>query len=202
MHFRLLLVSTSCLALACAAQLALAAVPDAAKDCSGCHGDNGVSTRDEIPTIAGASAFYIEGQMQSYQKEQRPCPKVDKTDKSGKSDMCEVAKKLDAAQIKEVAAYFEGQKFVAAKQPVDAALVAKGKSLHDIRCEKCHSEGGSVADDDAGILAGQWKGYVLEAFKEFESGKRTQPEKMKPKTKGLSDADYKALAEYYASETK
>ena len=200
MHIRQLLVWTSCCVFACAAQLALGAAPEAAKGCADCHGENGVSTRGEIPTIAGMSAFYIEGQMQSYQNQKRPCPQVDKTDKSGKSDMCEVAKKLNAAQVKEVAAYFAGEKFVAAKQPVDAALAAKGKSLHEVRCESCHSEGGSVADDDAGILAGQHKEYLLEAFKEFQEGKRTQPEKMKPKTEGLTEADYKELAEFYASK--
>ena len=203
MYFTRLLVSMSCLLFACATSTALgAAAPESAKGCGDCHGEHGVSTRNEIPTIAGASAFYIEGQMTAYQKEARPCPKVDKTDKSGKSDMCEVAKKLSAAQVKEVAAYFAGEKFVAAKQPADAELAAKGKSIHEIRCESCHSEGGSVADDDAGILAGQWKGYLEEAMKEFRDGKRTQPEKMKPKTEGLSDADYKALFEYYASGKK
>lgn len=197
---RRLLVSTLCLAFAGLIHPAFGAAPDSAKECAACHGDNGVSTRNDVPTIAGASAFYIEGQMQAYQKEARPCPKVDKTDKSGKDDMCTVAKKLNAAQVKEVSSYFAGQKFVAAKQSSDAALAAKGKSIHDIRCESCHSEGGSVADDDAGILAGQWKGYIEEAFKEFRSGKRVQPEKMKPKTDGLTDEDFKALTEYYASE--
>jgi len=201
MQIRKLLVSMPCFVLAGAVHLALAAdVPESAKGCSDCHGDKGVSSRGEIPTIAGMSDFYIDGQMQAYQKEQRPCPKVDKSDKSGKSDMCEVAKKLSAAQIKEVAAFFAGEKFVAAKQSSDAGLAAKGKAIHEIRCESCHSEGGSVADDDAGILAGQWKEYVLEAFKEFHDGKRAEPEKMKPKTKDLSDADFKALAEFYAGK--
>lgn len=201
MQLRNLFTSMSCLAFACAAQLASAAgVPEAAKGCADCHGEKGVSSRGEIPTIAGMSAFYLEGQMQAYQQQKRPCPKVDKTDKSGKSDMCEVSKKLDAAQVKEVAAYFAGEKFAGAKQPVDAALAAKGKAIHDLRCESCHSEGGTVADDDAGILAGQWKEYLLQGLKEFHEGKRVQPEKMKPKLDPLSEPDFKALAEFYASK--
>jgi sulfide dehydrogenase cytochrome subunit len=194
-----LLVSCCALLLGLAAPALAADAPDSAKGCADCHGDKGASTRSEIPIIGGMSAFYLEGQMQAYQNQKRPCPQVDKSDKSGKSDMCEVAKKLSAAQLKEVAAYFAGEKFVAAKQATDAALVAKGKALHEQRCESCHSEGGSVADDDAGILAGQWVPYLTESFKEFGEGKRGQPEKMKPKTEGLTEADFKALAEFYGS---
>jgi sulfide dehydrogenase cytochrome subunit len=31
---------------------------------------------------------------------------------------------------------------------------AKGKAIHACACDKCHTEGGSVVEDDAGILAG------------------------------------------------
>jgi cytochrome subunit of sulfide dehydrogenase len=201
MHIRSFFVSTFCLAFAIATNLALGVVPESATECADCHGDNGVSKRSEIPTIAGMSEFYLEGQMQAYQKQARPCPQVDKSDKSGKTDMCEVAKKLSAAQVKEVVTYFAGEKFVAAEQPVDAKLAAEGKSIHDMRCESCHSDAGSLADDDAGILAGQWKPYLIEALKEFSEGKRAEPEKMKSKTEGLTEADFKSLAEYYASES-
>ena len=181
--------------LICFATVTFAAEPPSASGCNDCHGANGVSTKSEVPTIAGMSAFYLEGQMQAYQKDQRPCPK------SGKTDMCEVAKKLSAAQIKEIATYYAGQKFVAAKQTTDAALAAKGKSLHDSNCEICHSDGGSQAADDAGILAGQWKPYLSTTLQEYHDGKRVEPEKMKAKTTALSADDVKALVEYYASES-
>lgn len=180
--------------LICIASATFAAEPPSASGCNDCHGANGVSTKSEIPTIAGMSAFYLDGEMQAYQKNQRPCAK------SGKTDMCEVAKKMAAEQTKEVDSYYAGQKFVAAKQTIDATLAAKGKSLHAANCEICHTNGGSVADDDAGILAGQWKPYLLATMNEYRGGKRVEPEKMKPKTAALSEDDVKALVEFYASE--
>lgn len=164
------------------------------QSCFECHGNNGVSQKSDVPTIAGMSDFYLEGQMQAYQKGQRPCPTMkDKT-------MCDIAKKLNAAQVTEISKYFAAQKFVAAKQPVDAALAAKGKSIHDKHCEICHSDGGSQAADDAGILAGQWKPVFVTTMNDYRQGQRIEPTGMKVQTSKLTTEDIKALAEFYASE--
>lgn len=181
-----------------------AAAPPTAQECEACHGPNGVSKHSDIPTIAGMSAFYLDGQIQAYRKAQRPCPKTKYPDDPSKSptDMCTTAKKLSSADAKAVVAFFAAQKFVAAKQPFDAALAAKGKSIHDGNCELCHSDGGSEAADDAGILAGQWAPYLVDQLTDYHNGKRIVPEKMKPKIDALSPADIKALAAFYASEQK
>lgn len=183
----------------CAAVLALAAcsgvaaAPVSVSGCVECHGDNGVSAKSAIPTIAGMSEFYLEGQMDAYKKGQRPCAP------SGDTDMCQVAKKMSDAEVKESSTFYAGQKFSPAAQPVDATLAAKGKSIHQAQCESCHSDGGSQAADDAGLLAGQWKPYLVAMLKEYHDGKRVQPEKMKPHMVKLTDDDIKALAEFYAS---
>lgn len=177
-----------------------AAVPDAAAGCAACHGEGGVSQRSDTPTIAGFSAFYLEGQMLSYQEGDRPCAKV-KGDDGQTADMCEIAKAMTADQIAEVSAYFASQEFVAADQTADATLAARGEAVHERRCEICHTDGGSFAGDDAGLLAGQWKPYLLATLEEYRSGKRVQPEKMKPHIAALSDDDIKALVEFYASQT-
>jgi cytochrome subunit of sulfide dehydrogenase len=176
-----------------------ASAPATVSDCAECHGDHGVSTHKDVPTIAGMSDFYLEGQMQAYQKAQRPCPKsaVSKTP----TDMCEVSKKLDQAQIKEIGAYYAAQAWVAApQQGLDAAKLATGKSIHAGACEICHTKGGSVADDDAGILAGQWLPYLQLTLQDYKSGKRVMPDKMKPKLAKLSADDLEAVAQFYASE--
>ncbi len=161
--------------------------------CASCHGDNGVSKSDQVPTLAGLSAPYLEAQMTNYQKAQRPCAKMNGT------DMCEIAKKLSADQVKSTAAIFAAEKFVAAKQTPDAALVAKGKALHQSRCALCHSAGGGDPADDSGILAGQWQGYLEATLQSFAAGKRVQPDGMKKRTSQLSPDDIHALAAYYAS---
>jgi sulfide dehydrogenase cytochrome subunit len=145
------------------------------------------------------SAPYLEAQMNAYEKSQRPCPKLTDPKKSD-TDMCEVAKKLTAVQIKSLSAYYAELKFVGASQAIDAALAAKGKALHDLKCEPCHSDGGSQASDDAGILAGQWKAYLQTTMQDYVSGKRAAPKDMKRHMSTLTPENVKALAEYYASE--
>lgn len=115
--------------------------------------------------------------------------------------MCEVSKNLDQAQIKEIGAYYAAQAWVAAPQRgLDAAELATGRSIHAGACEICHTKGGSVADDDAGILAGQWLPYLQLTLQDYKSGKRVMPDKMKPKLAKLSADDLEAVAQFYASE--
>ena len=102
----------------------------------------------------------------------------------------------------ELAAYFADQPFESTDQKVDADLANMGAQIHEQSCEKCHSDGDSLVLDDAGILAGQWKGYLISTLQDYKNGDRWQPEKMQPATNALSEKDIKALAEYYAREGK
>jgi len=183
---------------------ASAAAPAVAQECEACHGTNGASTDKNIPIIAGMSAFYLDGEIQAYQKGLRPCPKVKfpKDPSKPATDMCAIAKKLSPADSTAVDKYFAAQPFVPAKQTWDSKAAAIGKQIHSDECELCHTDGGSVADDDAGILAGQWIPYLEETFKEYQSGKRAMPDKMKPKITGLTPDKVNALIQYYASEGK
>lgn len=179
---------------------AMAADPTAS--CAGCHGTDGVSATATVPTIAGMSATYLTATLNDYKKKERPCTEmaVVAGDKKGtKTDMCKVVADLSAADIDAAAKSFAAKKFVRFKQDADAALAAKGKAIHDAQCEKCHTEGGSVADDDAGILAGQPAAYNKDQLTAYKSGKRAAPSKMKPKSDALAPADIDALAAYYAS---
>jgi len=172
------------------------------ENCANCHGKDGASTESDVPIIGGYSAPFISDSLTAYQKKERPCPeaKYRGGDKKGqKTDMCQVAKELSEADIKQAAQHFAGKKFVRAQQKFDPALAKKGKEIHERSCEKCHSEGGSVASDDAGITAGQWMPYLREQFKEFKTGKRPMAKKMKPKMDKLEPADIEALINYYGS---
>ncbi len=206
------LILSVCLPLA--GQALAAEAPETADPCLECHGDKGVnqdSGKDEIPTIAGASAFYLENQFLIFQKEARPCAeelfKEAKEEIFKGSDMdlpaenhCKLANDLSEEEQKKLAEYFAAQKFVPADQATDPGLAKTGGKVHKRRCDKCHAEGGSLALDDAGILAGQWKPYLVEQLRYFKEGKRFQPEKKKVKTKDLEEDDIQALAEYYASQ--
>jgi sulfide dehydrogenase cytochrome subunit len=154
-----------------------------------------------MPTIAGASSFFIEEQMAAYRDEARPSEKSKfrsgDTSRAPK-DMCEIAKGLSEEQVQAIAGHYAEQKFVPAKQQVDLAKAAQGGIVHGDLCEKCHTEAGSVAEDDAGILAGQWMPYMQQSFKEYRTDKRPDIKKMTTAFGKISDADVEALIHYYA----
>ena len=102
------------------------------------------------------------------------------------TDMCAVAKDLSEEQILELAEFYGSKSFVAATQDFDAALAAQGAGIHKKECEKCHADGGSYADDDAGMLAGQWMPYLEQVFADYAAGERGMIEdKMKDKIDAL-----------------
>ena len=114
--------------------------------------------------------------------------------------MCQVVDDLDDAALEDLALYYFELPFVAAQKECDAGFAAAGKAKHDELCDKCHSDGGANPDDEAGILAGQWMGYLKNTFADYASGEREQDKKMKEKMDALSDADTTALIHYYASQ--
>ena len=172
------------------------------QDCNGCHGDDGVSQWTDIPTIAGVSEFVHSDALYIFRDEARPCTETEYKQgaKSGSATtMCAAVADLSDDMIDELAAYYAALPFVPAKQDFDAGLAAAGKAIHDAECDRCHSEGGANPEDDAGILAGQWIGYMEDTFAEYRAGERDQPKKMEEKLNALSDDDVKALIHYYAS---
>jgi sulfide dehydrogenase cytochrome subunit len=182
---------------------AMADLDAVVENCNGCHGNDGVSQWSDVPTIAGVSEFVHSDALYIFRDEARPCTesKYRQGDTSRPATtMCAVTADLSDEMIDEVAAYYAGLPFVAAKQDFDADLAAAGKAVHEAECDRCHSEGGSNAGDDAGILAGQQMGYLKDTFAEYRSGEREQPKKMEEKLSALSDDDIKALVNFYASQ--
>lgn len=170
--------------------------------CNDCHGQKGVSTHSDVPTIAGFSETSISDMLLAFVDETRPAvmSKYRGGDLSRpETSMVAIAKKLSEEDIAALAAYYSGQAFKPAKQKFDAALAAKGAQLHENRCAKCHEDGGSSADDDAGILAGQWSEYLQNSFDHFKHGRREDEAEMVKKIKKLSDVQIKSLIHYYAS---
>jgi len=192
------------LALGLFVSVSVAADVDAiAQNCNGCHGDNGVSQWSDVPTIAGVPEFVQSDALYLFRDGDRPCSesKYRQGDTSRPATtMCKVAADLDDDTIDAIAAHYAELPFVAAKQEFDADLAAKGMAIHEEHCTRCHSEGGSNPEDEAGILAGQQMGYLKHTFEEFKSGAREQPEKMQENFGKLSDDDRTALLNYYASQ--
>lgn len=175
---------------------ALADTPSAsmlANTCAGCHGTNGSSVGPASPTIAGISRDYFIETMEAYQKAERPS-----------TIMTRIAKGYTEKEIKLMADFFSKQEFVRMTQSYDAKKARKGKKLHKKYCEKCHEDAGRSAEDDAGILAGQWEPYLRYSMEDFTSGNRTMEKKMKKKMDKLKeehgDKGIDALINFYASQ--
>ncbi len=165
-----------------------------ADTCTGCHGFDGVSKGPATPSIAGFSAEYLAEVLKAY-----------KSGDASSTIMGRITKGYSDEELEQVAEVYAKKKFVNAKgQTFDEALVKKGKKLHDKYCEKCHADGGTSADDDSGLLAGQWTPYLQATLADFHAGSREMPKKMKKKVKKLTqkegDAGMKALLSYYASQ--
>ncbi len=170
----------------------------AKEKCGACHGDDGNSTDPKVPSIAGFSAVTITDMLTAYKEGEREGDKY-KPEGGEETDMNAVAKDLSDADAQAIAEFFAGQTFKKQANKTDPKLVAKGAKIHKNKCEKCHSEGGSAADDDAAILAGQWKEYLEEQFEELAEGERPMPKKMKKRFKKLDEKKRAALIDFYAA---
>lgn len=171
--------------------------------CASCHGKNGASTEHDVPIIGGYSEEFLVNNLNAYKSKDRACPETEYrsgSKKGSKTTMCKIASELNDSEVRQVAQFFSKQKFVRAKQKFDPGLARKGKEIHDMYCEKCHSDGGTASNDDSGLPAGQWTPYLRQAFDEFNSGKRPIAKKMKLKLDELNKDDIEALINFYASE--
>jgi sulfide dehydrogenase cytochrome subunit len=178
-------------------------VSELAQECDQCHGTGGISKEDDVPTIAGMSAFVIEDYLLTYQDRARPCHetryRAGDLDRPATS-MCEIAEGLSEEQVPEIAQYYSDKEFVPAKQEFDPAKAAAGAAVHRRDCEKCHTDNASNSEDDAGIMAGQWMPYLRQVFADFSSGDRPIAEdKMREKFDALSDEDKDNLIHFYGS---
>ncbi|MBF6058213.1 MULTISPECIES: c-type cytochrome [Thiomicrorhabdus] len=164
-----------------------------ANTCAGCHGPNGVSHGPATPSIAGISKDYFIESMHAYASGDRPS-----------TIMMRIAKGYSDADIEAMANYFSKQKHHSAKQETNDKMASKGAKIHKKYCEKCHSEGGSLAEDDAGILAGQWKPYLQYNLHDFTSGNREAPKKMAKQLKSMHEKygqdGIDELIEFYSSK--
>ena len=162
--------------------------------CAGCHGTDGASVGPASPTIGGMNGEYFVELMKGF-----------KNDEVYGTIMNRIAKAYSDEEIALMGAFFAGQKFVPAKQEFDESMVKDGQKHHDKYCEKCHSEGGVVLEEEEYyILAGQWTPYLQNALSDFREERREMPKKMKKKLDKLiekeGDKGLDALWAFYASQ--
>jgi len=166
----------------------IAAGKQKAEICAGCHGDNGISQTENIPSLAGQLDQFIQWQLVYFRAGSRK-----------NEQMQPIVEQLNNEDIRNLGAYFAS--LTPPKGPKDdnPDLSAKGKqAAAGRRCASCHTD--TYAGTKAvARLAGQRKDYLLKALRDYKSNARagydaTMAEVIQP----ITDENIVDLAHYLA----
>ena len=158
----------SCLIVAGAASAAdnSAALDLIRRQCSTCHGAQGISISPTFPHLAGQTPQYLDVQLKAFRDRSRADPHA-------QAFMWGMAAQLTDATIKQMAEFFSKQT-PPRGESAGADEIAAGKKIYDQGIEKqdvpaCMSCHGETAEGNETFprLAGQRRGYLekqLEAF--------------------------------------
>ena len=165
------------------------AVKAKAEACAGCHGEKGISTTENIPSLAGQPDQFIQWQLVFFRAGTRK-----------NEQMQPIAEQIENADVRSLGAYFS--QLTPAKAPADddPDLSKKGaQAAVGRRCASCHG------DSFAGIkavarLAGQREEYLLKALHDYKNGTRSGGgmAAMAEVAFPLSEEEITALAHYLA----
>lgn len=158
--------------------------------CNGCHGYNGVSSGESIPSISGLEKRYFMRSMLEFKKGERSATVMDR-----------IAKGYTVSDIRKIAEYFSALEWVNTETDQDVQMVQTGKSIHDELCEECHSENGRHQDHEIPRISGQVRNYLYMQMLAYYLGIELlpQPEKMKERIMTLEQDELEALSHFYAS---
>ncbi len=169
---------------------AAAAGKEKAELCAGCHGENGVSQTENIPSLAGQPDQFIQWQLVFFRGGARK-----------NEQMQPIAEQIDNSDIRNLGAYYAALTPPKDSKPDDNPdLSRKGaEAAAGRRCASCHTD--SYAGTKAvARLAGQREEYLVKALHDYKSGARTggAGAAMTDVAYPLSDEEITALAHYLA----
>ncbi|MDD5390897.1 MAG: c-type cytochrome [Gallionellaceae bacterium] len=167
----------------------------AANVCAGCHGADGNSVATTFPKLAGQQNKYLLRELMDY-----------KSGKRVSEIMAPLVADLSESDLAELAAYYAKQKPAPGVAGASALMKAgknlylKGNSKTDVpSCDGCHEENGN-GDGKFPRVAGQHVDYVLDQFRLYAAGKRTNGARvMQAVAERMSEQEARAVAEYMAS---
>lgn len=196
-----LLVALATLLLLGATPAPAADPPAQAETCIVCHGAEAPSPYPAVPTIHGMPQLVLENALFDYRATIRPCRKPGCGDAADcpQLDFCSIVSGLSDEDIGVLAEWFASRDYAPLAQPFDPDLAARGAELHAAGCENCHGGGGSRPQDQASILRGQPRDYLVNAMKDFREERRVAVAEMHAMLQALSEDDAKALVEFYLS---
>lgn len=169
--------------------------------CAACHGADGNSVAPANPKIAGQFPEYLDKQLADFK------PKAGRKPARENAVMSGMVANLSDADMKNLAAYYSGQKLkpAAASDKDLAALGQKiwrgGNASAGVpACAGCHGPAGVGIPGQYPRLAGQYAEYVAAQLKSFREGGRSNDPNgaMRGVAAHMSDREIRAVAEYAA----
>ena len=168
----------------------VAAGKAAAEPCTNCHGENGVSHKEGVPSLIGLHPKYLVETMQSFKSGDRP---VDEKNQ----DMKKALDALSDQDLQHIALYYalQSMNLTRAQTPNGGGAPVTKEALAP--CVKCHGEDGVGDSPITPSLAGQDLAYMIRALRAYKDGTRDD-DTMTPRAKKLDDAAMTTLSAYYA----
>ena len=169
-----------------------------ASTCMGCHG---IPTYDraypsyDVPKLGGQHKQYILKALKDYRASKRNFPTMHaQASELNKQDRQDVAAFL--SQKKSEA--FPSGKYTPVKNFTVNDTYKAGQKLSK-PCAACHGKAGHSTTALFPILAGQYKSYLMQALKDYRSGKR-ESAIMNGMAASLSDQQIEQLASFFSSQ--
>ena len=158
----------------------------AATACAACHGVDGNSVTQGIPSLAGQQPEYFISAVRSY---------LDGKRKIASKEKEVMVSPLNQVDLEAMALYFASQKQSLRKVP-SVGNVAAGEPL-SAECGACHGANGVSSDNKIPNLAGQDAQYLVDAIKAYQDDSRQQEDMHKTLAKS-SLSDIQHVAAYYS----
>ena len=173
--------------LACAADVAAGKAK--AEICAGCHGENGISQTENVPSLAGQPDMFVQWQLVFFRAGAR------------KNELMQpIMADITNDDVRNLGAYFAELTPPAAAPDDNPDLSKKGaEAAVGRRCASCHTDS-FAGTKGVARLAGQREEYLLKALHDYKSGARSGGSMavMADVAYPLSEEEITALAHYLA----
>ncbi|MDU6134271.1 c-type cytochrome [Bradyrhizobium sp.] len=157
--------------------------------CAGCHGENGVSQTENIPSLAGQQDQFVQWPLVFFRAGTRK-----------NEAMKPIVDQLTNEDIRNLGAYFASLTPAKAPPDNDPDLSRKGaEAAAGRRCASCHLDS-YAGTKGVARLAGQREEYLVKALHDYKSGQRVGGSQaaMTDVAYPLSAEEITALAHYLA----
>jgi cytochrome c553 len=167
----------------------IAAGKQKAELCVGCHGEDGISQTENVPSLAAQPDQFTQWQLVYFRAGARK-----------NEQMQPIVEQIDDEDIRNFGAYFASLAPPAKSPDDNPALSRKGaEAAAGRRCASCHTD--TYAGTKAvARIAGQREEYLLKALHDYKSGSRSGGgvAAMADVAYPLSEEEIEALAHYLA----